>query len=140
MPFFEGQQYEGSGHDDLQLVQERLEVYRDKVRSAAAASLTGSNNVNVNTQASANSSSSANVSISIAQVSQQVQAISEGLISQEEKMALRLMLLDLEESRGKPKDEAHPKLQKLLQWLADKGVDVTIAVLPYIVSLLSTLV
>lgn len=134
----------GGSHDggydhfaDLRLVKERLELHQGKVAVEAAAALKASPSVSVS--GVSNAASTVNVEIGISQASQQVQSLSEDVLSAEGKKELKLLLLSLEEMRGKPKNEAHPKLKKVLSWLADKGVDVAIAALPYIKSLLDTL-
>ena len=42
-------------------------------------------------------------------------------------------------AKCKSKDEAEKPLMKVLSWLADKGVDVGIAVLPYVAQTLAGL-
>ena len=53
---------------------------------------------------------------------------------------LKCLLLDLDAVKNKPKAESESRLQKVLVWMSDKGVDVAIAVLPYIASFINTLV
>ena len=53
---------------------------------------------------------------------------------------LELLLLDLDMSKGKSKQDAEGKLGKVLGWLTDKGVDVALAALPYVLNVLQTLV
>lgn len=127
-----------SGDDytaDLQLIKGRLEVYRSQL----IADFSKSSSQNISLTSTSTSSATANVAIDISQVSIQIQQLPETVLDEEHKNMLRLMLLDLEEARGKSKEEAHPKLQKLLGWLSDKGVDVAIAALPYIAQLIQGL-
>ena len=50
------------------------------------------------------------------------------------KSELKLLLLDMDSARGKSKKAAEGKLKKVLDWLADKGVDVALAALPYVLN------
>lgn len=55
------------------------------------------------------------------------------------KNELKALLFDLESNKNGSKKEADGNLSKVLSWLSDKGVDVAIAALPYIASVLQTL-
>lgn len=127
-----------SGDDyaaDLLLIKGRLEVYRSQL----IADSSKSSSQNISLASTSTSSATVNVAVDISQVSTQIQQLPETVLDDGHKNELRLMLLDLEEARGKSKEEAHPKLQKLLGWLSDKGVDVVIAALPYIAQLIQGL-
>lgn len=127
-----------SGDDyaaDLLLIKGRLEVYRSQL--IADSSKSSSQNISLANTSS--SSAAANVAVDISQASIQVQQLPESALDEECKKELRLLLLDLEEARGKSKEETRPKLQKVLGWLSDKGVDVAIAALPYIAQLIQGL-
>ena len=60
-------------------------------------------------------------------------------MSDEMKNELKALLFDLESNKNGSKKEAEGNLSKVLSWLSDKGVDVAIAALPYIASVLQTL-
>lgn len=55
------------------------------------------------------------------------------------KNELKALLFDLESNKNGSKKEAEGNLGKVLSWLSGKGVDVAIAALPYIASVLQTL-
>lgn len=136
---YDGTDESGYDHfEDLSIVKERLETYRARIISSFASPQGGATHLTVNNSAEA--SSDVRVALNVSQVSSQVQTLPDNILDDEEKDALRLMLLDLEEAKGKPKEEAHPQIKKILSWLSDKGVDVALAVLPYIISCMQTLV
>lgn len=121
---------------DLELILDHLRHYRTKT---ALESVSGNmNTVNVQTSA-VNQNSVTNV-LTITQVAEQVQSIPESVLDDDLKMELKCLLLDLEAVKNKPKKEAEGRVQKVLAWMSDKGVDVAIAALPYIASFIGTLV
>ena len=121
---------------DLELILGHLRHYRAKI---ALESVSG-NMKTVNVQASAVNQNSVTNVLSIAQVTEQVQSIPDSVLDDELKKELKCLLLDLEVIKNKPEKEAESRVQKVLAWMSDKGVDVAIAVLPYIASFISTLV
>ena len=94
----------------------------------------------MNIQASAVNQNSVTNVLTITQVAEQVQSIPENVLNDDLKRELKCLLLDLETVKNKPKKEAESRVQKVLAWMSDKGVDVAIAVLPYIASFIGTLV
>lgn len=123
--------------EDLTVVKERLEAYRASIISSVALLQGGATRLTVNNSAEA--SNDVWVALSVSQVSSQVQALPDSILDDSEKDALRLMLLDLEEAKGKSKKEAHFIFKKVLSWLSDKGIDVALVALPYIMSWVQTL-
>lgn len=121
---------------DLELVLGHLRHYRAKI---ALESVSGNTNT-VNVQASAVNQNSVTNVLTITQVAEQVQSIPDSVLNDDLKKELKCLLLDLDAVKNKPKAESESRLQKILAWMSDKGVDVAIAVLPYIASLISTLV
>ena len=125
---------EGTNDQALSLLIEKLKQHKVRIslqQSSSAPTVSIMNN--------ATASNSTNIEISLVQVSESIQALPDEVLSEECKDELRLMLLDMEGLRGKPKSEAKEKLKKVLLWIADKGVDVAIAAGPYLVSLIQTL-
>lgn len=121
---------------DLELILGHLRHYRAKI---ALESVSGSMNT-VNIQASAVNQNSVTNVLTITQVAEQVQSIPDSVLDDDLKNELKCLLLDLDAVKNKPKAESESRLQKALAWMSDKGVDVAIAVLPYIASFISTLV
>lgn len=120
---------------DLKLILDHLKHYRAKI---ALESMSGNmNTVNFQTNA-VNQNSVTNV-LTIAQVAEQVQSIPESVLDDDLKKELKCLLFDLEAVKNKPKKEAESRVQKILAWMSDKGVDVAIAALPYIASFIGTL-
>ena len=93
----------------------------------------------VNVQASAVNQNSVTNVLTITQVAERVQSIPESVLDDDLKKELKCLLLDLEAVKDKPKKEAESRVQKVLAWMSDKGVDVAIAVLPYIANFIGTL-
>ncbi len=121
---------------DLELILGHLKHYRAKI---ARESVSGNMNT-VNVQASAVNQNSVTNVLTITQVAEQVQSIRKTFWTTTSKRAKVPTSLDLEAVKNKPKKEAESRLQKVLAWMSDKGVDVAIAALPYIASFIGTLV
>ena len=86
-------------------------------------------NRSVNTQNMINT-----VQISIGSVMEQIDALPEHIITSEEKNALYGLLSRVESAPDKP--SRWEKIKNALKWIADKGIEVGIAALPYIVDAL----
>ena len=131
----------GSGSEDedlfgdLELILGHLKHYRAKI---ALESVSGNMNT-VNVQTSAVNHNTVTNMVTITQVAEQVQSIPENVLDDDLKKELKCLLLDLEALKNKPKKEAESRVQKVLAWMSDKGVDVAIAALPYIASFIGTL-
>lgn len=121
---------------DLELILGHLRHYKAKI---ALESVSGNMNT-VNVQASAVNQNSVTNVLTITQVAELVQSIPDSVLNDDLKNELKCLLLDLDAVKNKPKAESESRLQKVLAWMSDKGVDVAIAVLPYIASFISTLV
>lgn len=121
--------------EDLGCIRDHLRHYR--VKLAADFAKGAQNSVSVHASA-VNQNSIENV-LTITQTAEQIQAIPESVLSDDLKSELKLLLLDMDSARGKSKKDAEGKLKKVLDWLADKGVDVALAALPYVLNVLQTL-
>lgn len=121
--------------ESLVFIKDHLRHY--KARLAIDMAKGASNSVHVQTNA-VNQTTVENV-LTITQAIEQIQDIPENVLSEDLKNELKLLLLDMEMAKGKSKKEADGHLKKVLAWLADKGVDAAIAVLPYVLSVLGTL-
>ena len=121
--------------DDLRYIRGHLRHYRATLAVGFAKAVSHS----VSVQTSSVSSSNVENVVTITQAAEQVQAIPESILSDDLKKELELLLLDLDMSKGKMKTDAEGRLKKVLGWLADKGVDVALAALPYVLNVLQTL-
>lgn len=121
--------------EDLGCIRDHLRHYR--VKLAADFAKGAQSSVSVHTNA-VNQNSIENI-LTVTQTAEQIQAIPESVLSEDLKSQLKLLLLDIDSARGKSKKDAEGKLKKVLDWLADKGVDVALAALPYVLNVLQTL-
>lgn len=112
---------------------EKLKVIRDeefrklKIAEAQAAS--------VNMVQNASASATSNVQVTLEATFEQINKLPEATLSDEDKTLLKGMIGDL---NTKDKSKRDSKLGKLQSWLADKGADVFIAAMPYIVQLIKS--
>jgi hypothetical protein len=74
--------------------------------------------------------------ITLEQVVETINELSEDALSDEEKEILNGKLASLSATKGKDKKTRWETAKGILKWIADKGVDVGIATLPYIVAAL----
>lgn len=76
-----------------------------------------------------------NVNISIEQIIKQLDEIPENILSSIEKDILKELIFSLEGSKAaRDKNKFWDKAKEILKFIADKGADVAIATLPYIIS------
>lgn len=83
----------------------------------------------------ASASSAANVQVTVEATFEQIDKLPETTLSDDDKTLLKGMIGDL---NTKDKSKRDSKLSKLQSWLADKGTDVFIAAMPYIVQLIKS--
>ena len=112
---------------------EKLKVIRDeefrklKIAEARAASVSMVQN--------ASASAKANVQVTVEATFEQIDKLPETTLSDDDKTLLKGMIGDL---NTKDKSKRDSKLGKLQSWLADKGTDVFIAAMPYVVQLIKS--
>ena len=121
--------------EDLLYIKDQLRHYRAKLAADFAKSAQNSFNIHAN---AVNQNSVENV-LTITQTAEQIQGIPDSVLNEDHKNELKLLLLDMDSAKGKSKKDAEGKLKKVLGWLTDKGVDVALAALPYVLSVLQTL-
>ena len=90
---------------------------------------------NVSMSQSTQATVQANIAMDISTTVEQIDALPETTLSDDEKMLLKGMIADLTE---KDKRKRETKLQKLEGWLSTKGTDVFIAAMPYVVQIVKT--
>lgn len=117
-------------------IKDQLRHYRAKLAADFAKSAQNSFNIHAN---AVNQNSVENV-LAITQIAERIQEIPDSVLNKDLKNELKLLLLDMDSAKGKSKKDAEGKLKKVLGWLADKGVDVALATLPYVLNVLQTLV
>ena len=112
---------------------EKLKVIRDeefrKLKIAEAQATSASMVLN------ASASAAANVQVTVEATFEQIDKLPETTLSDDDKTLLKGMIGDL---NTKDKSKRDSKLSKLQSWLADKGTDVFIAAMPYIVQLIKS--
>ena len=112
---------------------EKLKVIRDeefrklKIAEAQAASVSMVQN--------ASASAEANVQVTVETTFEQIDKLPETTLSDDDKTLLKGMIGYL---NTKDESKRDSKLSKLQSWLADKGTDVFIAAMPYIVQLIKS--
>jgi hypothetical protein len=90
-------------------------------------------NNNNHNQATAKASSETSVVITIEQTTEMIQKLPDDVLSQEDKDELEEKLAAVEVARnGKDKEKLASKVGNVLKYITDKGVEVGIAVLPYL--------
>lgn len=121
------------GPEQTRLRIEKLRYYRDeefqKIKLAEA------QKANVSMSQSTQATVQANIAMDISTTVEQIDALPETTLSDDEKMLLKGMIADLTE---KDKRKRETKLQKLEGWLSTKGTDVFIAAMPYVVQIIKT--
>lgn len=108
--------------DDVRLLKEKLSLYAASLSSESDSSQGPVINVNTNVT----------VNISMEQAFSNIEKTS---LSDDDKDYLKEQIAILSTKKGN-KDKLWKSTQSILKWLADKSVEVGIAALPYIVSLL----
>lgn len=134
------------GHDgktpdydgDIIKIKEKLINYKDnlemeekKRKDELELARLGQNNINLS--ANANNSNNINISVTLEQAIKNIEQIPEEIMSKDEKDDLedKLSGIDAAVKSGK-KEKAKEKIAGVLKFLADKGADALIAMLPYL--------
>ena len=112
---------------------EKLRYYRDE--EFRKLKLAEAQKTNVSMSQSTQATVQANIAMDISTTVEQIDALPETTLSDDEKMLLKGMIADLTE---KDKRKRETKLQKLEGWLSTKGTDVFIAAMPYVVQIIKT--
>ena len=84
-----------------------------------------------------NNNINSNTNIITVTLSQTIQQLEQTDLTKEELAVIMRMLAELENLKGKKKDTIWEKVKKVMAWLADKTVDVGIAIIPYLLSALA---
>ena len=90
------------------------------------------NNTN-NNDASSTASASASVTVSVTQAIESINNLLDNVLSEEEKESLEEKITSLElMAKSGDKEKTSKKLGSILKYIADKGIEVGIALLPYL--------
>ena len=133
-------------HDKYEFIQQVFGVYDNEIENIHKDNLEmeeqkrkdelelvrlGHNNINLS--ANANNSNNINISITLEQAIKNIEQIPEETMSKDEKDDLedKLSGIDAAVKSGK-KEKAKEKIAGVLKFLADKGADALIAMLPYL--------
>lgn len=112
---------------------EKLRFYRDEEYRKLKLAEAQKTSVNV-AQATNNANTlETNIAIDIANTIEQIDALPESSLGEADKILLKGMIADLTDKNTSKRES---KLQKLMNWLSNKGTDVFIAAMPYIVEII----
>ncbi len=116
---------------------EKLKLFRDEeLRKLKMSEALRAGHYTVqNNYQNSNATATANVSVSQEITFEQIENLSDDILTDDEKAQLKGMLANLQTKDG---DKRKDRLKKVLSWLADKGVDVFNAAMPYIVQLIQS--
>lgn len=137
-----GPYYEDDGtinyDGDIQKIKAKLINYKDDLemqeqKRKDELALAKLQHGNINVSANASNSNSINISITVDQIMENINQISDDIISKGEKDDLedKLSGIDAAVKSGK-KEKAKEKILGVLKFLSDKGADALIAILPYL--------
>lgn len=112
---------------------EKLRYYRDE--EYRKLKLADAQKANVKVTQSTQASAQANVAANISTTIERIDSLPESSLSENDKTLLKGMIADLAEKDSRKREG---KLQKLINWLGDKGTDVFIAAMPHIVQIIKT--
>lgn len=116
---------------------QKLRHFRDKEMRSLRVAEAQASSVSMVQSSSQSSSATATANVQVSQeiAFEQIDNIPETTLSEADKTFLKGMLADLQ---AKDSDKRESKLKKVQNWLADKGVDVFNAAMPYIVQLIQS--
>lgn len=111
--------------DNIELEQQKLEIEKLRLQNAI--------NITNNNTTSSNSASSVNVSVSIKETIEKINQLSDDVLSKSDKSILEDKLTLIEVAINKSdNDKAKNKLEDVLKYVLDKGINTAITILPYL--------
>ena len=124
---------------DILTLRSKLVAFRDKRNHEKEMALLKKSGINLtNTNINTNETT-VSIYISLESTIELINSIPDDKLSEEDKGVLAGMLGQVGAAAKRDKVEIEKPLHKVLRWLSDKGVDVIIAVFPYILGLLQNL-
>lgn len=111
--------------DNIELEQQKLEIEKLKLQNAI--------NITNNNTTSSNSTSSVNITVSIKETIEKINQLSDDILSKSDKSTLEDKLTLIEVAINKSdNDKAKNKLEDVLKYVLDKGINTVITILPYL--------
>lgn len=86
----------------------------------------------INVSANANNANSINISLTLEQALENIRKISDDILCKEEKEEIEDKLCGISEAVKRDKGKAKDKIVAVLKFVADKGADALVAILPYL--------
>lgn len=123
--------------EDLKTMIRKLELYCAKLKDSLTH--TPSSGIHINNSPSISANATINQTITLAQTLQSIQEIPSFSLSDEDKERLEELLASIEGLKNVNKEKAKGKISEVLWFLADKGIDAGIAVLPWILEVMKGL-
>ncbi|WP_027327611.1 hypothetical protein [Helicobacter pametensis] len=123
--------------EDLETMIRKLELYCAKLKDTLTH--TPSPNIHINNSPSISANATINQIITFEQILQSIQEIPSSSIGNKDKAKLEELLASIEGLKNINKEKAKSKISEVLRFVADKGVDVGIAVLPWILEVMKGL-
>lgn len=120
--------------NDTRILKEILLNYQANIESGLTNSEKKDGRIVVTQQVQQQSNLSVNISIE--QTLQAIERIPESILASEDKEILQGKLSSIEVTLKTDKKSAWGKISSVLKWIADKGIEVGVAALPYIVAAL----
>lgn len=114
---------------------EKLRFYRDEEYRKLKTAESSKAIVHMTQSTTSTNTLEANISIDITTTIEQIDALPDSSLSDNDKTLLKGMIADLTDKDDKKRET---KLQKLVSWLSNKGTDVFIAAMPYIVQIIKS--
>lgn len=114
---------------------DKLKQIRDKEMRQFKIAETQKTITNIQQEATTSNSINSNVTVDIAFTVSQIDNLPESSLNANDKILLKGLVADLTEKDSKKREA---KLQQILGWLSNKGIDVFIAVMPYIVKVMQS--
>ena len=126
---------------DIAKLRAKLINYRDNLELGLSKGAVKRAGQTKNINQSNTNSATASSNISFEQVVKNISEINDSILSEEEKELLQGKLLSIEKlkSSGEDKNKLWEKAKSVIGWILDKGVDVAIASLPYIMQVLQNI-
>lgn len=123
--------------EDLETMIRKLELYCAKLKDSLAH--TPSSSIHINNNPSISANATINQTITLKQTLQSIQEIPSFSLSDEDKEILEELLASIEGLKNINKEKTKGKISEVLRFLADKGTDAGIAVLPWILEVMKGL-
>lgn len=131
----EGETYDYNG--DIKKIKSILINYKDNLemeieKGKNELELARLKQGSINVSANANNVNSINISLTLEQAIENIHKISDDILCKEEKEEIEDKLCGISEAVKRDKGKAKDKIVAVLKFVADKGADALVAILPYL--------